>query len=169
MVTLRFTKKLQKFLGVRPNAPLQPSTAALGDWYANLVPTYAGDLILFVNERSLLSVVVPAWESQNLIQLLLLRIANLFAMIGIDPLRGAPELYHFDHIQIANTQSRSILGSMNDFASQLQYWAEPATRLPRLSLQEAESRLSETPCGALRFAYPREVAKRILNARYSDA
>ena len=56
MVTLRLTHKLQTLLNIDLTEQLKPTTSKLGDWYANLVPTYSGDLIVFVNEKTLLSV-----------------------------------------------------------------------------------------------------------------
>jgi hypothetical protein len=83
MITLRCTQKLQRFLGIVPVNILELTTATLGDWYANLVPTVSGDLIVFVNEKSLLTVAIPIEESNNLIPLFRLRVANLLGMIGI--------------------------------------------------------------------------------------
>ena len=63
MITLRCTHKLRKHLEISPVAQTVPPTAALGDWYANLIPTVAGDLIIFVSEKSLLTVALPVWDS----------------------------------------------------------------------------------------------------------
>jgi hypothetical protein len=56
MVVLRCTRKLLKALNVKPEEALARSTNLLGEWYANLVPTTAGDLVVFANARTLLSV-----------------------------------------------------------------------------------------------------------------
>ena len=84
MVTIRCTRKLYKSLEITPLEIPEPPTGALGDWYANLIPTYAGDLIMFVNERSLLTVAIPVWEVENLIPLFRVRVKNLLFMIGIE-------------------------------------------------------------------------------------
>src|SRR5512147_2481501 len=83
MLTLRLTHKLQKLLDIALTEPLRPTTSKLGDWYANFVPTYSGDLIIFVNEKTLLSVAIPIWESNHLLLLFRLRVGNLLGMIGI--------------------------------------------------------------------------------------
>ena len=77
MVTLRLTHKLQKVLQIDLAEQLQPTTNRLGYWYANFVPTYSGDLIVFVNEKTLLSVAIPIWESDHLLSLFRLRVGNL--------------------------------------------------------------------------------------------
>jgi hypothetical protein len=71
-------------LEIIPLETPEPPTGALGDWYANLIPTYAGDLIMFVNERSLLTVAVPVRDIENLIPLFRVRVENLLLMIGVE-------------------------------------------------------------------------------------
>ena len=59
MITLRCTRKLLKLVGgVTVEDPPAP-TSVLGNWYANVIPTVAGELIVFANERTLLSVALP--------------------------------------------------------------------------------------------------------------
>ena len=116
MITFRCTKKLRKYLGIIPTENVQLPTAALGDWYANLIPTFAGDLILFASEKSLLTVAIPSWESHRLVPLFRIRVANLLWMIGIPQKIIVREISHFDKVQFSKTASRSILASMNDFA-----------------------------------------------------
>ena len=162
MITLRCTQKLQKFLGIVPAKTLELTTATLGDWYANLVPTDLGDLIVFVNEKSLLTVAIPVWEANNLVPLFRLRVFNLLGMIGIDPGEIVNEISHFDRVQFGKTVSRSVLGSMNDIAWQYQVRAEVARDKTDLSLSEAEASLSQMPCKPIGYKVPAEVAKELL-------
>jgi len=112
MITFRCTKKLRKYLNIVPIENTQPPSAALGDWYANLVPTFAGGLIIFVSEKSLLTVAIPSWESDHLVPLFRIRVANLLFMIGIPLKIIAGEVGHFDQVQFSKTASRSILASI---------------------------------------------------------
>ena len=169
MITLRCTKKLQKFLKVVPTDILESTTATLGDWYANLVPTVSGDLVMFVNERSLLTVAFPIWESGNMARLFRLRVANLLGMIGINPTTIAMEISHLDQVQFGNTLSRKILGSMNDFAWQYQSIAEEAATKTDLSLSKAELDLSRMPCKLLDYRFPSEIARELLSTKKKHA
>ena len=162
MVTLRLTKKLQKLLGIDLTNQLKPITSTLGDWYANLVPTHSGDLIVFVNEKTLLSIAIPIWESDNLLSLSRLRVVNLLGMIGIQFKAIENELSHYDHIQFGKTRSRSVLGSMNDFALQYQVMAEEAESKADLSLSNAEYQLSQMPCKPIDYRTPSDVVKELL-------
>ena len=162
MVTLRLTHKLQKVLQIDLAEQLQPTTNRLGDWYANFVPTYSGDLIVFVNEKTLLSVAIPIWESDHLLSLFRLRVGNLLGMIGIQSKAIEKELRHYDHIQFGKTNSRSVLGSMNDIAYQYQGIAEMAENKADLSLSNAEYQMSQMPCKPIDYRGPSDVAKELL-------
>ena len=165
MITFRCTKKLRKYLGIMPTDNAQPPTAALGDWYANLIPTLAGDLILFVSEKSLLTVAIPEWESDRLLPLFRIRVANLLWMIGIPLKKIAREVDHFDQVQFGKTASRSVLGSMNDFAWHYQIMAQESIDKDKLSLSKAEYKMTQMPCGGLDYQFPADVAKKLLGAK----
>lgn len=162
MIALRCTQKLRKYLGITPVNQPDPPSAALGNWYANLIPTFAGDLIIFVNERTMLTVAVPVEESDRLLELFRLRVANLLGMIGLPQYIIDRETGHFDQIQYGKTASRSVLGSMNDFAWHYQTLAEEAKSKVDLSLSNAEFSLSQMPCGAIDYQFPAEVARELL-------
>ena len=163
MITLRCTNKLRKYLGISPlHSPAEPM-AKLGDWYANLIPTAGGDLILCASEKSLLTVAIPARESDNLAGLFQIRVANLLGMIGISYTAIVAEISHYDQIQIGKTANKSLLGSMNNFAQMYQYKAEEFTDGGFLSLSNAELDMSEVPCKSLKFASPDMVARELLD------
>jgi hypothetical protein len=165
MITFRCTKKLRNYLGIVPIDNAQPPTAALGDWYANLIPTFAGDLILFISEKSLLSVAIPIWETDHLVPLFRIRVANLLWMIGIPQKIIVREINHFDQVQFSKTASRSVLGSMNEFAWQYQFIAEESQDKSGLSLSKAEYQLTGMPCGGLDYQFPVDVAKELLGVK----
>ena len=162
MITLRCTQKLRKYLGITPLDQPDPPTAVLGDWYANLIPTIAGDLIIFVNERTLLTVAIPVEQVDLLLELFRLRVANLLGMIGLPQHIIDRETSHFDQVQFGKTASRSVLGSMNDFAWNYQYLAEEARSKADLSLSNAEFNMDQMPCGPLDYQFPADVARMLL-------
>ena len=163
MITLRCTQKLRKYLGVIPVNNPEPPTAKLGDWYGNLVPTLSGDLLLFVNEKTLLTIAIPVWESDNLVPLFRIRVDNLLGMIGVHPKDIATEISHFDQVQYGKTASRSVLGSLNDFAWHFQMIAEEATSKSDLSLSKAELKLCQMPCKPIDYRFPSEAAIELLS------
>ena len=162
MVTLRLTHKLQKLLDIHLTEQLEPTTSKLGDWYANFVPTYSGDLIVLVNEKTLLSVAIPIWEANHLLLLFRLRVGNLLGMIGIPPRAIDQELHHYNDIQFSKTSSRRVLGSMNDIADQYQGISEIAENKADLSLSNAEYQMSQMPCKLIDYRGPMDVARELL-------
>ena len=161
MVTLRCTRKVLEYLDVEPIQNAPSSTGELGDWYANLVTTYAGDLIIFVNERTLLTVAVPAWESEDLFGNFLQRVRNLLMMLDVSRHAIEQELSHYQEMRIGRTASRSVLGSMNDIAYNYQFIAERSAEQGMPSLSDAEYQLSQMPSIARNF-FPDQEAKRLL-------
>jgi len=169
MVTLRCTRKLRRHLDIVPDESPEPSTGVLEDWYANLVPTVAGDLIIFVNERSLLTVAVPEWEVENLVPLFRARVVNLLTMIGVSAEAAGRELSHLATVRFGRTASRSVIGSMNDMAWHYQVMADEGKGKEQLSLSEAEEELSRVPCSPLGYRYPADVAKELLHGKMGSA
>ncbi len=166
MITLRCTRRLLEFLDVEPMEDPEPPTGALGDWYANLIPTCAGDLIIFVNERSLITVAVPVWEAENLVPLFRTRVRNLLAMIGLPWDVIEREIGHLDPVRFAKTASRSVLGSMNNIAWHYQVRAEEAKDRGDLRLSPVEFKLGQMPFSPLDYRFPTEVAEELLMERY---
>jgi hypothetical protein len=60
MFTMRLTTKLLKRVAVVVDESPPPPTTRLGDWYGNILFVRPAQLVLFVNERTLLPVPVPA-------------------------------------------------------------------------------------------------------------
>lgn len=164
MLTFRCTRKLLEYLDVDPIKDPSPSTGKLGDWYANLVPTYSGDLILFVNEESLITVAVPTVLADDLILTFRSRVRNLLLILDVSLQEIDREISHYHEVRFAKTASRSVLGSMNDIAWNYQYIAARGDESGTLSLSDAEYQLSNMPSIA-RDSFPADVARKLLETK----
>jgi len=58
-------------------------TTALGDWYANLVPTCRGGIVICTSERTLLTAILPLMEGQHPLSLFTMRVYNLLILLGV--------------------------------------------------------------------------------------
>ena len=157
--TFRPTAKLARRLGMRP-APPVAATTGLGDWYANLIYHGPRQLILCTSDRSLLSVVLPARDAKRSLPTdLPAGLERVLRAIRVDDRRIREELDAMQQAVVGMPLSRSVLGSMNDFASGLLYRLDddPAEPLEQLALD-----LSETPCSPLSYESPRDAARRLL-------
>ena len=168
MVTIRCTRKLLTLVdGAIVEEPPAPSNV-LGDWYANLIPTAAGNLIIFASEKTLLSVAIPAEQVAQLISLFVARVYNLLRMLEIPEPVVEREMRWYQEISIAKTSSRSVLGSLNEIALYYQTIPERDSGQTHLSLSEAELELSQLLHSPLKYRYPVEVARGLLLGRSSQ-
>lgn len=163
MITLRCTAKAAKALGLALLAEAPAGTSPLGDWYVNLVPTAGGGMFLFMNEQSLLAVVVPRGE-QALLILFVARVGNLLSMIGVPNPRIEQEVEHFIEARAARTASKRLLAVMNDLGYRVQDAFDRATPSNRLSLSDLELRLANMPQATLGFQTASEVARELLRS-----
>ena len=144
MFTLRCTRKLLRRLGATPSSEAIAPTTVLGDWTANLLYTRPQQLVLAMNERSLLCVLLPAAPGDQLGLRLRQAVAELLLEIGVPTDAVKAEVQAMEPMAIGATASRAVLGCMNDAASQLSQWREPGVSLRDLGLQLAESIYSLT-------------------------
>jgi hypothetical protein len=139
-----------------------PATTALGDWYANGLNIGRHRLVLCVNERSLLPVVIAARDLPDLPRRLAESVGGVLAALGVRHELIRAEIREMQWIQVARTQSRSVLGSMNDFA----FAADAYFRSDRevVSLPDLNLWLADTPCKPLQYERPAEVAVELMRA-----
>ena len=164
MITLRCTAKAAKALDFQLLENPPSGTSPLGDWYVNLIPTAVGGMFLFVNEQSLLGVVVPL-GFPRLLNTFVARVGNLLSMIGLTNERIEREIEHFRDVRAAKTASRKVLGVMNDLAYHVQVAFDRATPQEKLSLSDLELRLASIPQATLGFRSASETALELLESR----
>lgn len=120
MFTLRCTRKLLKRLGAQPSSEAITPTTVLGDWYANLLYRRPRQLVLAMNERSLLCVLVPAAPVDRLGQRLRDAVGDLLLEIGVPSPLAAVEMQAMEPMSIGATASRAVLACMNNAVLQLE-------------------------------------------------
>jgi hypothetical protein len=121
MYTLRCTRKLLKRTDETPSSEAVSPTTVLGDWYANLLYLRPQQLVLAMNERTLLCVLIPAAPAATVAERLRLEVDGLLRDIGVPEVKVEAELAAMDHVTIGTTASRAVLGCMNDAAFQLEH------------------------------------------------
>ena len=167
MITLRCTRKLLDLLDQVPKDDPPSPTAALGDWYANVIPTLAGDLIIFVNERTFLSVALPVEAIDGLVPRFVTRVYNLLLMIDVPQEVARLERDELRPVTFAKTASRSVLGVMKDVALGYDHAAARFLEdgeVPRI--WEAELAMSRRIHSPTDYAFPFKVAKALLADHY---
>jgi hypothetical protein len=156
--TVRCTRSFLKRLEVPPEPCAPVATTKLGDWYANLLYTKPQQLILCVSEKTLLPVVIPAKGIERVAVRLTDAVGEMLLAIGIAERVVEAELVAMADSTISTTASRTVLGSMNDFAFMLESHLGYGD-----SLAEASLNLANSPCSPIGMSSPREATIELLS------
>ena len=159
-MTLRCTRRLLKWFKVEPHENTAPATNVLGDWYANLLFTRHHRLMYCINERSLLSVLIPVKGMVNIESSLITAVHDLLIHLGFSVETVVQETEKMRPVEIGFTRSRVVLGSMNDMIFQSRFFLERHGQ----DLLKVAERLADTPCSPLKEGYPIKVARELLSS-----
>ncbi len=110
--TVRGTKKFLDRVG-RPGADPSSSTV-LGEWYGNVL-LWRTHVAVFVNASTFVPVLMPLAPSTRVLDRFPAAMAEVFAVLGIDPRFVASETSAMQSAVLAKTASRQVLGVMNEF------------------------------------------------------
>ena len=151
MAIIKCTAKLLKDLGVKP-ANAAGESPGLFEWHANLLRLDRKKYVLFTNDQTLYSFLVR-WTKMPKTEGLPERFRlGLFKNLMSE---GLPEkqiewlMRQHAQIEITKTNSRSVLGSMNDLAFQVKYMVYRNGRLDETELPEMTRQLNRTPMSAI--------------------
>lgn len=114
MYTIHGTAKILAKVKPELQEPVGPGTR-LGNWYATTLP-WRPQVALFVNQTTLLPVFLPLAPTRTVADRLPAQVAEVLRAIGIDPAFIANEVDAMTDPVWAKTASRSVIGSMTDFA-----------------------------------------------------
>ena len=155
MPILRCTQKLLKELRTAPSQ-LVESVGALGSWHANLLRFERRKCVLFTNDATLYSVFVPGLRKSQFQCIVDVMGQALFRSLRLadfsEPQIAAiiREVDGSNELQIAKTNNRSVLGSMNDMAYQIESMVVSEGGLGMCSLDEINRQLNRIPMSAIR-------------------
>jgi len=150
MLLLRCTHEVLRLFGQRPRqaAMCAPDTG-LGEWYVNFTSHRREGFFVFVNAKSLYTLVVDARTVASIDDLVARMLRRLF--LHLDDLLAEQEglekvAKEYEHVLVAKTASRSVLGSMNDLISHL-HWniAQQMQETGSVDLADIEARLNVIP------------------------
>jgi hypothetical protein len=144
MFNLHCTKKLLD--RIKPDfEPLCENTTTLGAWYATAL-FWRPQLVLFVNERTLLPVVMPLAPASSVGQRFPQALSLVLNALAIDEFKIKRELADMSKMVFAKTTNRSVLGVMNQFVFQAEGYRNHFGLVDPLSLS---LKLAGTPCSPL--------------------
>ena len=164
MTIIRCTTKLLNELGVKPaNAPDQPTS--LYNWHANLLWLDRKKYVLFTNDQTLYSLLVHWMKTLRSVGFLERFRFSLFKSLMSEGLTEA-QIEHMlsEHAQvtITKTNSRSVLGSMNDLAFQIKSMIHMSGGLADAGLSEISRQVNRIPMSAIKYKVGIDELKRRL-------
>jgi len=164
MGIIRCTAKLLTELKTKPtNGPSQPS--AWCDWHANLLWVDRKKCVLFTNNQTLYSFFLPSMKKpilENFEEVFRLGLCKRPMNEGFAEPQVEYMLRGHRHIVIAKTNSRSILGSMNDLAFQIKSMIYATGGLANADLSEINRQLNRIPMSAIKYKFSIDELKQLL-------
>jgi hypothetical protein len=134
-------------------------TTALGDWYAHAVVLQKRQVLLVVNQSSLLCVLVYLKGLSDVVPVFQQALTELLRNLGANEVAIRRERQEMEQSVIGRTKSKSVLGSLNDFVYQMHAAAEFN---PDWTLLDHELALSQIPCAPIGYSNPAEKALLLL-------
>ncbi|MBK8202510.1 MAG: hypothetical protein IPK68_09440 [Bdellovibrionales bacterium] len=122
MIIIRPTASLAKRMKIKLQSTDLKSTTKLADWYALDLVLDRKQLILCVSSVSRLAVIMEAAPYATFPQRLCDLVTEVLRAIGVNESSIQEERIQMDEIQLAKTENKSILGSMNEYRFQLEAW-----------------------------------------------
>jgi hypothetical protein len=167
MRILHCTRKLLKELDVplvEPDKIPQP-TEGLGNWYANLLRIDRRKCLLFTNEKTLYTFLIPKVLKANLKNIEEEFLINLsynlqYEGFGLEMINRV--IQEYQEIGFSKTYSRQVLGSMNELAFEYDYFIRREWGIEKARIFEINKEINRTPMGALKYRYPIEALKNLL-------
>jgi hypothetical protein len=145
VLIVRATKKLLDRIGPPSLDEGEQSTTMLGQWYATAV-FWKPQVALFVNEPTLLPVLMPLAPATTLLARFPQQVATMLAAHGTPDSIIDAELQQMRDRRLAKTANRSVVGIMNDFTHLADTYRSDTSAPDLLGLA---MRLATTPCGPL--------------------
>jgi len=145
VLIVRATKKLLDRIGPPNLGEGEQSTTLMGQWYATAM-FWKPQVALFVNEPTLLPVLMPLAPAATLLARFPQRLAAVLAAHGIPDAAIDEEQRQMRDRRLAKTANRSVVGIMNEFTYLAKAYRgnTPAPDLLALAIS-----LASTPCGPL--------------------
>jgi len=168
MTILRCTKKLLKEIGAPPTDIREFSgLGLLGSWHANIFRIEKHKAIIFTNDKTLYSFVVAGVKRKDIRRIDEMFREQLFRTLKskrIDVSRFNQVMDETIDIVIGKTNSRTILGSMNDHVATTIYHVAYDGGYEHLDINDINERLNDTPMKGIGYSHSEKELIELLGA-----
>lgn len=172
MLQFRCTAKAQKEFGLKPKDldEIKEANTMLGNWYVNITTIDRRKTFLFVNERTLLSFILYGIKKSNIANIheaFLKALNQLLLMEGVNYLVIDKLNNEYLHLEYTKTNSKQVLGNMNDLMSLYKHFIYSNGGLKYCDLTEIIHRINKTPQKNIGWGYSIDLAKELLQCNQS--
>jgi len=139
-----------------------PSESFLGSWHVNLIYIDGKKCLLFVNDKTLFNFIVPDIPRAQIKKLSSIFKATLECVLsdeGIPEMAITKIMSEYKSVQYANTNNKSVMGSMNDLAFHYKYHIQSEGGVHSYAVPSIIKKLNHMPMGALDYVFPIEALK----------
>ena len=146
----------------------EPKLSFLGPWHANLIYIDRRKCILLVNDKTLFNFIIPdvsRAQIQKLDELFKEYFEYVLPEEGFGKIDKERIMTEYQEIEYSNTNSKSVLGSMNDLAFNYKYHILSEGGVHSSALPNIIKKLNRMPMGAIEYRFPIEALK----AMYENA
>ena len=167
MRIIHCTHKILKELGIPLVQTLSSEPVeGLGNWYCNLLRIERKKCILFTNEKTLYSFMIPKVLKQNLKNIMDEFLINLNLNLqaegfGLEVINRI--MREYQDIGFAKTTSRHILGAMNQIAFEYKVLIEMKEGLENVKVLEMNRDINRTILKGIKYLHPIEALRDLLN------
>lgn len=170
MAQIQCTQKLLKELKIKPE-DINHELSPLANWYANLLLIDRRKCVLLTHQSTLYSLFIPGLKKPDFMHFPEVVGQNLFKNLLHEEIPQEQlelVLNEFQTVSYAKTSSRSVLGSMNDLAFQINYRVSADGGLNNIDMYEVNHYINRTPMSAIEDTYPIEALKKLLFLSIQD-
>ena len=172
MLQFRCTAKVQKEIGIKPKDlnEIADGKSMLGNWYVNISTIDRRKTFLFVNERTLLSFILYGIKKSNITnmhEMFLKALNQLLLMEGVDYPVIDKLNNEYLHLEYTKTNSKKVLGNMNDLMSLYKHFIYSDGGLQYCDLTEIIHQINKTPQKNIGWGYSIDLAKELLQCNQS--
>ena len=151
-------------MGLKPSSLCEeePPFSYLGAWHANLIHIDRCKCVLFANDRTLFNFIAPDVSRaaiRELDKLFTIYLSCILADEGFAEADRARMLSEYDEVGFANTNSKSVLGSMNDLAFHYKYHILEAGGVHSPAVPGTIRQLNRMPMHAIKEVFPIEALR----------
>jgi hypothetical protein len=167
MRIIHCTKKLLKELDVPLVEPdkIPSNPEGLGNWYANLLRIDRRKCVIFTNEKTLYTILIPKVLKINLRNIeeeFLIHLSYNLENEGFRLEVINKVLLEYQQIGFARTVSKSVLGSMNDFVYHYKFQTMREGGADNIRILPLNQMINRIPMRALKYEYPIETLKKLI-------